>query len=157
MLDDNKLSEYLKNSTAFCMKLKKSKKELQKFLEYHPESSILMEIRRDARQNNGVKLLKIVLRKFGGDSLYWKYFNETFEAYGVCVCVRVCMCVCVCVCVYLCPFTVQASSVWISYTTREQINDAVLKALFSYARSLHRYFRMRHMTLQTNHFILFTN
>ena len=31
MLDDNKLSEYLKNSTAFCMKLKKSKKELQKF------------------------------------------------------------------------------------------------------------------------------
>ena len=101
MLDDNKLSEYLKNSTAFCMKLKKSKKELQKFLEYHPESSILMEIRRDARQNNGVKLLKIVLRKFGGDSLYWKYFNETFEAYGVCVCVRVCVCVCVCVCVFM--------------------------------------------------------
>ena len=112
-----------------------------------------MDIRRDAGQNNGVKLLKTVLRKFGGDSLYWKYFNETFEAYGVCV--RAC--VCVCVCVYLCPFTVQTSSVWISYTTREQINDAVLKALFSYARSFHRYFRMRHMTFQTNHFILFTN
>ena len=32
MLDDNELSEYLKNSTAFNMKLKKSKRKLQKFL-----------------------------------------------------------------------------------------------------------------------------
>ena len=80
MLDDNELSEYLKNSTAFNMKLKKSKRKLQKFLEYHPESSVLTEIRRDARQNGGVKLPKIVLRKFSGDSLDWKSFKETFEA-----------------------------------------------------------------------------
>ena len=39
MLDDNELSEYLKSSTEFNMKLKKSKRKLQKFLEYHPESS----------------------------------------------------------------------------------------------------------------------
>ena len=80
MLDDNELSEYLKNSTAFNMKLKKCKRKLQNFLEYLPESSVLIEIRRDARQNGGVKLPKIVLRKFSGDSLDWKSFKETFEA-----------------------------------------------------------------------------
>ena len=80
MLDDNELCEYLKNSAAFNMKLKKSKSKQQKFLEYHPESSVPIEIRRDARRNDGVKLPKIVLRKFGGDPLDWKSFKETFEA-----------------------------------------------------------------------------
>ena len=80
MLDDNELSEYLKNSTAFNMKLKKSKRKLQKFLEYHPEPSVPIEIGRDARRNDGVKLPKIVLRKFIGDPLDWKSFKETFEA-----------------------------------------------------------------------------
>ena len=47
ILDDNKLSEYLKNSTV---------------------------------RNDWVKLQKIVLRKFIGDPLDWKSFNETFEA-----------------------------------------------------------------------------
>ena len=69
MLDNNELGEYLKNSTAFNMKLKKYKWKLQKFLEYHPESSIPIEIKRDARRNDGVKLPKIVLRKFSGNSL----------------------------------------------------------------------------------------
>ena len=80
MLDNNELSEYLKNSTAFNMKLKKSKRKLQKFLEYHPESSVPIKISRDARRNDGVKLLKIVLRKFSGDRLDWISFKETFEA-----------------------------------------------------------------------------
>ena len=80
MLDDNELGEYLKNSTAFNMKLKKSKWKLQKFLQYHPESSIPIEIKRDTRRNDGVKLPKIVLRKFSGDPLDWKSFKETFEA-----------------------------------------------------------------------------
>ena len=46
---------------------------------------------------------------------------------GVCVCVCVCV-VCVYVCVYLClrPFTVKASSVWISWNAWEQINDFML-------------------------------
>ena len=73
------LSESMKNSTAFNIKLKKSKRELQKFLEYHPGSSVPIEIRRDARRNDGVKLPKIVLRKFSGDPLDWKSFKETFE------------------------------------------------------------------------------
>ena len=47
MLDDKELSEYLKNSAAFSMKLKKSIGKLHKFLEYHPDSSIPIEIRRD--------------------------------------------------------------------------------------------------------------
>ena len=85
MLDDNELSEYLKNSTAFNMKLKKSKRKLQKFLEHHPESSVPIEIRRDAKRNEGVKLPKIVLRKFIGDPLDCKSFKETFETavYGI--------------------------------------------------------------------------
>ena len=39
-------------------------------------------------------------------------------------CVSVCVCVCVFVC--LCPFTVKASSAWISWSAREQINNVVL-------------------------------
>ena len=70
----------MENSTAFNMKLKKSKTKLQKFLEYHPESSVPIEIRRDVRRNDGVKLPKIVLRKFSGGPLDWKSFKETFEA-----------------------------------------------------------------------------
>ena len=80
MLDDNELGEYLKNSTVFNLKLKKSKRKLQKCLEYHSESSVPIEIRRDARRNEGVKLPKIVLRKFSGDTLDWRSFKETFEA-----------------------------------------------------------------------------
>ena len=65
----------------------------------------------------------------------------------MCVCVCVCVfCVCMCVCT---PFTVKTSSVWISWTTREQINDVVLKRLFSFANSLYRYFRMKHLTFLT--------
>ena len=75
MLDNNELSEYLKYSTAFSMKLKKSKRKLQKFLEHHPESSIPTEIRRGARRNDRVKLMKIVLIKFNGDPLDWKFFK----------------------------------------------------------------------------------
>ena len=51
MLDDNKLSEYLKNSTVFNMKFKKSKRKLQKLLEYHPELLVPIDIRRDARND----------------------------------------------------------------------------------------------------------
>ena len=66
----------------------------------------------------------------------------------VCACVRACVCVCVCVCVCLRPSTVKASSVWIKWDTREQINDVMLKTLNSYADSLHRYFRMQNLTFQ---------
>ena len=73
-LDDNELSEYLKNSTTVNIKLKKSKKKQQKFLEYQQEPSVPIEIRRDVRQNDGGKLPKIVLRKFIGDTLDYKIF-----------------------------------------------------------------------------------
>ena len=90
------------------------------------------------------------------------YFEQIFVAY-VCVCVYVCVFLCLlvraCVCVGVCirPFTVKASSVWISWSAREQINDAVLKTLLSSAKSLHRYFRMKHQKFLTSHFILFTH
>ena len=69
MLDDNELTKYLQNSTGFNKKLKKSKRKLRTFLECHPELSIPIEISRDARRNDAVKLTKIVLGKFSGDPL----------------------------------------------------------------------------------------
>ena len=67
------------------------------------------------------------------------------------------VCVCVCVCVCLRPFTMKALSVWISWDTREQINDVMLKTLISYAKSLHRYFRMQNLAFLSSHFILFAH
>ena len=54
----------------------------------------------------------------------------------------------VCVCRCLRPSTVKASCVCIRWYIREEINDVMLKTLNSYAKSLHRYFRMKHLTLQ---------
>ena len=67
----------------------------------------------------------------------------------VCVCVSVCVCVCVCVCMCVClhPFTVKTLSVWIIQSTREQIKGIVLKIFLPSAKSLHRYFRMKHQSL----------
>ena len=73
---------------------------------------------------------------------------------GVCVCVcvcacgRACVCVCVCVCKCVClgPSTVKASSVWISWDAREQINDVVLKTLDSSGGSNYCYFGMQNLT-----------
>ena len=73
------------------------------------------------------------------------------------VSVCVCVCVCVSVCVCLRPFTVKASSAWISWDTREQIKEIMLKTLISYAKSRHRYFRMLLLTFLTSHFILFAH
>ena len=39
-----------------------------------------IEIRRDFKRNDGVKLLKITLKTFSGDPLDWKSFKETFDA-----------------------------------------------------------------------------
>ena len=62
----------------------------------------------------------------------------TYNCYlCVCACVRACVRVCVCVCAR--PSTLKASSVWIRWDIREQINDVMLKTLNSYADSLHRY------------------
>ena len=58
------------------------------------------------------------------------------------------------VCVCLRPFTVKVSSVWISWGTREQTNDVILKTLISYAKPFHPNFRMQHLTFLTSHFIL---
>ena len=58
------------------------------------------------------------------------------------------VCVCVCVCVCLRPSTVKASSVWIKWDTKQQINDVVLKTLDSSAGSLHRYFGIQKLTFQ---------
>ena len=64
-VDDNQFSEHLKNSTAFSMKLKKSKKKLQKFLECHPELSIPIKIRKDARRTDGDEMTELNYRKLG--------------------------------------------------------------------------------------------
>ena len=75
---------------------------------------------------------------------YFHYFSIVFQCWIiVCLCLR--------------PFTVKASSVLRSWNAREQINDIMLKTFLAYAKSLHRYFRMKHQTFLTNHFILFTH
>ena len=70
------------------------------------------------------------------------------------LCVFLCpfylLCVCVCVyvhsilCVCLRPFTVKASSVGNSWNVWEPIKDVALKTFLLSAKSLHRYFRMKH-------------
>ena len=72
------------------------------------------------------------------------FFNEVFSSFWCCCCV--CVCVCVCVCLRL--SIVKASSVWIKWDTREQINDVLLKTLNSYVDSLYRYFIMQNLTFQ---------
>ena len=80
MIDDNELMEHLKKITEFNMSLKKAKRKLQRLLEYHQEMTNPIEIRRDFKRNDGVKLPKITLKTLSGDPLDWKYFKETFEA-----------------------------------------------------------------------------
>ena len=71
---------------------------------------------------------------------------------------RVCAYVRVCVC--LSPFTLfYVNFICLDQLDcRKQINDVVLKTLFSYAKYLiHRYFRMKQQTFLTSHFMLFTH
>ena len=88
----------------------------------------------------------------GWDLLFQTYAKSTMVMLSI---QRWYLCVCVFVCVR--PFTVKASSVWISWSTREQINDVVLKTFVSYAKSLHRYFRMNLRAFLTSYFILLTH
>ena len=74
-VDDNQFSEHLKNSTAFSMKLKKSKKKLQKFLECHPELPIPIKKISDDPLDwiHSIGTTRL-------DPLDWKSFKEKFEA-----------------------------------------------------------------------------
>ena len=60
------------------------------------------------------------------------------------------------VCVCLLPSTMKVSSVW-GWNSRKLINDVVLKTFLSSAKSLHRYFSMKHQVFLTGRFILFTH
>ena len=70
-------------------------------------------------------------------------------------CSGMCVCVCVCVCVYV-------HSLWSlicldQLECRGVINIVIFKIFLSYAKFLHRYFRMKHQALLTSRFILFTH
>ena len=67
-------------ATKFNMSLRKAKPKLQRFLEYHPEMINPIEIRKDFRRNNRVKLPTITLKTYCGEPSDWKSFKETFEA-----------------------------------------------------------------------------
>ena len=69
MIDGNELMQQLKKITKFNMSLKKTKRKLQRFLEYHPEMTNPIEICRDFKRNDGVKLVKITLKTFIRDPL----------------------------------------------------------------------------------------
>ena len=80
MIDDKELMEHLKKTIEFNMNMKKAKRKLQRFLEYHPKMTNLIAIRRDFKRNDRVKLPNITLKTFSGDPLDWKLLKETFEA-----------------------------------------------------------------------------
>ena len=69
MIDGNELMQQLKKITKFNMSLKQAKRKLQRFLEYHPEMTNPIEICRDFKRNDGVKLVKITLKTFSRDPL----------------------------------------------------------------------------------------
>ena len=83
IVDDDELTEELRNSTMLNMSMKKAKRKLQKFLEYHPnteETNTFTLQKTNSSNRDGVRLPKIVLKTFSGDPLEWKSFKETFEA-----------------------------------------------------------------------------
>ena len=82
----------------------------------------------------------------------WYFIYSYFRLYLATnlYCYQVCMCVC------LRPSTSKASSIW-GWKSRVQINDVVLKTLFSSANFLHRYFSMNHQAFPTSRFILFAH
>ena len=91
------------------------------------------------------------------NQIYLMLIRKQFMSSIISYCHSMCVCVCVCVCVCLRPVTVKGSSVWISWNAREQINNVMLKTFLSFAKSLHHYFRMKHQSFLTSHFILFTH
>ena len=80
MIDDNELMEHPKKTAEFNMSLKKAKRKLQRFLEYHPKMTNPIEIREDFKSNDEVNLPKITLKTFSADPLDWKSFKKTFKA-----------------------------------------------------------------------------
>ena len=94
-----------------------------------------------------VNFAKFLRTSFLTEHLRWLLLD-------VCVCEHVCVCVCVSVC--LRPSTVKVSSL-VGWNSRGQISDVVLKTFLSSARSLHRYFSMKHRAFLTSRFILFTH
>ena len=59
-------------------------------------------------------------------------------------------------CVCLRPSTVKALSVW-SWDSKGQINDVGLNTFLTSAKSLHRYFSVKHRAFLVSLFILFTH
>ena len=69
----------------------------------------------------------------------------------VCVCVFVCVCVCVCTSIHREDF------ICLDQLDCQRTDQrCFLKTFISYAKSLHRYFRM-HPTFPTSYFTLFTH
>ena len=114
----------------------KCKKNTFKIKAKHNAS--MKNIKRDVAVTLTRKTSRVEQAKCNGQAGASSYCNH------VCVCVRVCVC----------TSTVKASSVWIGWTTREQINSVVLKTFISHGKSLHCYCRMKHLTFLTSHFIL---
>ena len=107
------------------------------------------------KMNNIASLLTLLsFIKNSGIHLKREWVHPECECFvaGVCVYVCVCVCVCACVCVYVYPrWRLHLSGMW---DTRAQIKDVMFKMLISYAKSLHRYFRMQHLNFLTSLFTL---
>ena len=84
--------------------------------------------------------------------LYWYLaFRRTVDS----CCYRVCVCGCVCVCMFM---SIHGEGfICLGLESRGQIMDVVLKTFLSSAKSLHRYFSIKHRAFLTSRFILFTH
>ena len=73
MLDDNELSEYLKNSTAFNMKLKNLKRNYRNFYNIIQNHQYRLKLREMWDEMTELNYWKLCWEN-------WKFFKETFKA-----------------------------------------------------------------------------
>ena len=77
IVDEAQLGEELSETFNMTLKTKKLRMKLKNFME---QKYVHEQQRTTANPKMGVKLPKFMLKKFTGDPLEWKTFQETYEA-----------------------------------------------------------------------------
>ena len=82
MIDEDHIDEDVEVATQFEIKVGKDLLTLKKFLKKHGNEKDSSEISfpTSSSRVTGVKLPKILIKKFNGDPINWQQFSDTFEA-----------------------------------------------------------------------------
>ena len=82
MIDEDHIDEDVEIATQFEIKVGKDLLTLKKFLKKHGNEKDSSEISfpTSSSRVTGVKLPKILIKKFNGDPINWQQFSDTFEA-----------------------------------------------------------------------------